>query len=173
MGVLERASRRDRRRTHDEASDNGCMARLEEEIGDQEAEQTEPGHDLDGHARLSGSMLLLRCCRRSLGLATCLPLSQSLVCQPVLQSLDLCVRIGKLGLQFVTGWESAGHGGLSGCEGTGGFSGLRRLGLGLLGEIGRRDRQSLVVHVLLAGCGSFKVSTGGGVSRRLLLQDLN
>lgn len=147
------------------------MAELEEEVGDQEAEQTQASHDLDGHARL-GRMLLLHCCRRGLGFADCLPLSQSLIRQAVLQSLDLRVRIGELALQFIAGGESTGHGGLGVREGASRLSGLRRLGLGLLGEIGRRDWRCLVGHVLLAGGGGFVVSTRGGVSRRLIIHDL-
>lgn len=85
-------------------------------------------------------MLLLHCRRSSLGLATCLPLSQSLVCQSVLESLNLSICIGKLGLEFIAGGESTGHCGLGVGEGTSGFSGLRGLGLGLLGEIGGRNR---------------------------------
>lgn len=166
------ASRRNQGHEHDRVGDDGPVASLEEEVGDQEAEQTQSGHDLEGHARFSGSMLLLHCRGRSLGLATCLPLPQSLICQSVLESLNLSICVGKLGLQFVAGGESAGHGGLGVGEGTGGFSWLGRFRLGLLGEIGSRNWRGLIVDVLLAGSRRFEVSTGGGVSWGLLIQYL-
>lgn len=75
--------------------------RLEEEVGDQEAEQAQPRDHLYRHTRLGGSVLLRHCSRGGLCLAASLPLPQALICQSLLESLDLCVRIGKLCLQFV------------------------------------------------------------------------
>lgn len=117
-------------------------------------------------------MLLLHHCRCGLGITACLPLSQSLVCQTVLESLDLGICIGKLSLELITGRKSANHSGLGSGEGTGGFRGLRRLVLGLFGEIGRRDGRGVVSHGLLAGGRCFVVSTGGSVGGGFLIVDL-
>lgn len=141
-------------------------ASLKEEIGDQEAEQAQPGDDLNRHTGLGLCVCLLHRCRSGRRLAASLSLPQALICESVLQSLDLRIGVGKLGLQLVAGRESAGHSGLGICNGGAGLGRLGGLGLdGLFGKIGGGDRRWLFDGALLrkTNRGSIVVATGGSV----------
>lgn len=90
--------------------------------------------------------------------------------------MDLCVSVRKLALQFITGGDGAGHGGLGVGKGGAGLGGRGGLGLGgLLGEIGGGDGRWLIDGALFRktdGRG-LVVTTGGSVCRGFLLQYLD
>lgn len=142
----ETALRRDRRHKRSRPGNRDGhtpLIRLEEEVRNQEAEQTQPGHNLERYPGLGWCVLLLQCCRSCLGLATRLPLPQALIRQSIFESLNLRSRFGKLGLELIGRGQRTGHSGLCIGEGTSGFAG-RRGGLrlragGLFGEFGRRN----------------------------------
>lgn len=82
--------------------ENSALVCLEKEIGNQEAQQTQAGDNLQGNASHRGLGVTLSQGRTgTFRLASDLPLTQALVCQPVLESLDLGIRIGQLGLELV------------------------------------------------------------------------